>query len=101
MNSLWTGSTWLITTASALSPLIALLIGFAGTDRLLRWQIAVTRDPHSGEGRGKSLATARVSPLHSRLGRSRLGLPSATCWDREFADSSLEGAGFRTLDPPS
>jgi hypothetical protein len=45
MNSLWTGSTWLLTTAAALSPLIALLIGFAGTDRLLRWQLAEKRDP--------------------------------------------------------
>jgi hypothetical protein len=51
MNSLCTGSTWLITTASTLSPLIALFIGFAGTDWLLRWQVAETRDPHSGEGR--------------------------------------------------
>jgi hypothetical protein len=45
MNSLWTGSTWLLTTAAALSPLIALLIGFAGTDQLLRWQLAEKRDP--------------------------------------------------------
>ena len=44
MNSLWTGSTWLLTTAAALGPLIALLIGFAGTDRLLRWQLAEKRD---------------------------------------------------------
>ena len=43
MNSLWIGSTWLITTAAALSPLIALLIGFAGTDWLLR--LATRRDP--------------------------------------------------------
>ena len=40
MDSLTHDSTWLITTASALGPLIALLIGFAGTDRLLRWQLA-------------------------------------------------------------
>jgi hypothetical protein len=53
MNSLCTGSTWLITTASTLSPLIALFIGFAGTDWLLRWQVAETRDPHSGEGGAK------------------------------------------------
>jgi hypothetical protein len=45
MNSLWTGSTWLLTTAAALSPLIALLIGFAGTDRLLRRQLAVLPAP--------------------------------------------------------
>jgi hypothetical protein len=40
MDNLSHSSTWLITTASALGPLIALLIGFAGTDRLLRWQLA-------------------------------------------------------------
>jgi hypothetical protein len=34
MNSVCAGSTWLITTASTLSPLIALFIGFAGTDWL-------------------------------------------------------------------
>jgi hypothetical protein len=50
MNSLWTGSTWLLTTAAALSPLIALLIGFAGTDRLLRWQLAEKRDHTSLKG---------------------------------------------------
>ena len=44
MDSLSTGSTWLITTASALSPLIALLIGFAGTDWLLRWQLGGERE---------------------------------------------------------
>jgi len=55
MNSLWTGSTWLPTTVAALSPLIALLIGFAGTDRLLRWQLAEKRDHTSlkdAEGSG-------------------------------------------------
>jgi hypothetical protein len=30
---------------------------------------------------------------------SRLGLPSATCWDRDFADSPLEEAGFELLVP--
>ena len=55
MNSLWTGSNWLLTTAAALSPLIALLIGFAGTDRLLRWQLAEKRD------RGASLKGAESS----------------------------------------
>jgi hypothetical protein len=40
MDSLSHGSTWLITTAPALGPLIALLIGFAGTDWFLRWQLA-------------------------------------------------------------
>ena len=38
--TLVTGSKWLITTASALSPLIALLIGFAGTDWVLRWGLS-------------------------------------------------------------
>jgi hypothetical protein len=50
MNSFWTGSTCLITTASALSPLIALLIGFAGTDRLLRWQARVSPGWRFGVG---------------------------------------------------
>ena len=50
MDSLSHGSTWLITTASALGPLIALLIGFAGTDRLLRWQLAEKRDRASLKG---------------------------------------------------
>jgi hypothetical protein len=26
-------------------------------------------------------------------------MPSATCWDREFADSPLEGDGFELLVP--
>jgi hypothetical protein len=26
-------------------------------------------------------------------------MPSATCWDREFADSPLEGSGFELLVP--
>jgi hypothetical protein len=30
---------------------------------------------------------------------SRLGLPSATCWDREFADCLLEESGFEPLVP--
>ena len=55
MNSLWTGSTWLLTTAAALSPLIALLIWFAGTDRLLRWQLAQKhhRTPSKGAERSE------------------------------------------------
>jgi hypothetical protein len=43
MDHLSPGPTWLITTASVLISLIALLIGFAGTDRLLRWQLAENR----------------------------------------------------------
>jgi hypothetical protein len=49
MDGLSHGSTWLMTTASALGPLIALLIGFAGADRLLRWQLAQKhRTPSEG-----------------------------------------------------
>jgi hypothetical protein len=55
MDSLSHGSTWLITTTSALGPLIALLIGFAGTDRLLRWQLAQKhhRTPSKGAERSE------------------------------------------------
>jgi hypothetical protein len=58
------GSTWLITTASALGPLIALSIGFAGTDRLLRWQLAQKhhRTPTKGaEGSERTDATGGQS----------------------------------------
>jgi hypothetical protein len=30
---------------------------------------------------------------------SSCAMPSATCWDREFADSPLEGSGFEPLVP--
>jgi ABC-type uncharacterized transport system permease subunit len=41
MESLITGSTWLSMMAAAVvGPFVALLIGFVGTDRLLRWQRA-------------------------------------------------------------
>jgi hypothetical protein len=41
MDSLPIGSlqSWLITAAAALGPLIALLVGFVGTDQWLRWQL--------------------------------------------------------------
>jgi hypothetical protein len=51
MDILSTGSTWLITMASALSPLIALLIGFTGTDWWLRRQLAEKRERCPVEGR--------------------------------------------------
>jgi hypothetical protein len=41
MESLITGSTWLsMTAAGVVGPLMALLIGFVGTDRLLQWQLS-------------------------------------------------------------
>jgi hypothetical protein len=41
MEILITGSTWLSMTAAAVvGPFVALLIGFVGTDRFLRWQLA-------------------------------------------------------------
>jgi hypothetical protein len=52
MDSFSIGPTWLITMASALSPLMALRIGFAGADRLLRWQLAEKRDRKDAKGSG-------------------------------------------------
>jgi hypothetical protein len=43
MDSLSIGSTWLVAAANTLGPLVALLIGFTGTDRFLRWQFAEKR----------------------------------------------------------
>jgi ABC-type uncharacterized transport system permease subunit len=44
MESLITGSAWLSMTAAAVvGPLVALLIGFTGTDRFLRRQFAEKR----------------------------------------------------------
>ena len=53
MESLITGSAWLSMTAAAVvGPFVALLIGFVGTDRLLRWQLAErTRAHPAGEHR--------------------------------------------------
>jgi len=39
---------------AALSPLIALLVGFIGTDRWLRWQLGKKRDHTPLEGAGSS-----------------------------------------------
>jgi hypothetical protein len=41
MDALSTGSlqSWLVVAAAALSPLMALLFGFACTDRWFRWQL--------------------------------------------------------------
>jgi hypothetical protein len=72
MDRLWIASTWLLTTASALSPLIALLIGFAGTDRLLRWQSAgnavASPTPEAGEISKRSAKALLLSiprrPIH-------------------------------------
>ena len=42
MHDLLTGSmqSWLIAAPTALSPLIALLVGFVGADRWLRWLLS-------------------------------------------------------------
>jgi hypothetical protein len=49
MESLITGSAWLSMTAAAVvGPFVALLIGFVGTDRFLRWQLAEKRGPRPG-----------------------------------------------------
>ena len=42
MHSYLTGSmqSWFIVVTTALGPLIALLIGFVGADRWLRWQLS-------------------------------------------------------------
>jgi hypothetical protein len=46
MEGLITGSAWLSMTAAAVvGPFVALLIGFVGTDRFLRWQLAEKRGP--------------------------------------------------------
>jgi hypothetical protein len=43
MESLIAGSAWLSMTGAVVGPLVALLIGFVGTDRFLRWQLAEKR----------------------------------------------------------
>ena len=69
MNSLWTGSTWLITTASTLSPLIALFIGFAGTDRLLRRQFGGEHDRAPSKGAEASGHSGRGAPARASAER--------------------------------
>ena len=56
MDSLPTGSmqSWLAMAAAALSPLLALSVGFIGTDRWLRWQFGKKRDHTPLEGAGSS-----------------------------------------------
>jgi hypothetical protein len=52
MEGLITGSTWLSMTGAVVGPFTALLIGFVGTDRLLRWQLAERARAHpAGEHR--------------------------------------------------
>jgi hypothetical protein len=52
MDSLLIGSlqSWLITATAALGPLIALLLGFVGTDRWLRWKLNEKHGHTSLEG---------------------------------------------------
>jgi hypothetical protein len=50
MDSLSIGSTWLVVAANTLGPLVALLIGFIGTDRFLRRQFAEKRGRAPLEG---------------------------------------------------
>jgi hypothetical protein len=50
MESPITGSTWLSMAAAGVGPFTALLIGFVGTDRLLRWQLAEKRGRATLEG---------------------------------------------------
>jgi hypothetical protein len=50
MESLITGSTWLSMAAAGVGPFTALLIGFVGTDRLLRWQLGEKRGRATLEG---------------------------------------------------
>jgi hypothetical protein len=59
MDALSTGSlqSWIGVAATALSPLMALLMGFVGTDRLLRWQLGEKRDQAPLEG-------TRASKVH-------------------------------------
>ena len=53
MESLITGSTWLSMAAAGVGPFTALLIGFVGAHRLLRWKLAErTRAHPAGEHRG-------------------------------------------------
>jgi len=49
MGSLITGSTWLSMTGAVVGPFMALLIGFFGTDRLLRPQLAERTRAHPSE----------------------------------------------------
>jgi hypothetical protein len=53
MESLITGSTWLSVTGAVVGPFTALLIGFVGTDRLLRWQLAARTRAQPAEMRPK------------------------------------------------
>jgi hypothetical protein len=74
MDSLSHGSTWLVTTASTLGPLIALLIGFVGTDCLLRWQLAQKhhRTPSKGaEGNGTDARGGQSVGFFSRRSPDR------------------------------
>ncbi len=67
MDSLPTGSiqSWLIVAAAALGPLIALLVGFAGTDRLLRWRLGEKPErTERGEDRRQGAATGPARLLY-------------------------------------
>jgi hypothetical protein len=70
MDILVTGSNLLITVASALSPMIALLVGFAGTQLLLQWQHG-EKSGHisleSAEGGGVARQSAATASLGSLI----------------------------------
>ena len=62
MGSLITGSTWLSMAAAGVGPFTALLIGFVGADRLLRWQLAErTRAHPAGEHRTSADVGSRAN----------------------------------------
>ena len=69
MDDLLTGSmpSWLSVAATAVSPLIALLVGFVGTQRLLQWQHGEKSGHISLEG-AEGGGVARQSAATASLG---------------------------------
>jgi hypothetical protein len=49
-------------------------------------------------GKGTSAICWRITPPNT-MGCAFEDVPSATCWDREFADSPLEEDGFELQVP--
>jgi|SRR6516162_10718241 len=68
MGRLITGSTWLSMAAAGVGPFTALLIGFVGAHRLLRWSLPRERErtpPESTEGvRTNGAGRARLVRFH-------------------------------------
>ena len=85
MNSLPTGSieSLLMMAASALSPLIALSVGFAGTDWWLRRRLDEERNPTSLEGAGGNEVRRGAAAGFARLLHQRHQLNP-----RQFGDSA-------------